>query len=180
MRKDFNCSWSQRNVPCTSDIFSSLSLHASQNSCTISLIAFFNCKTTLYPAAEKHKFSTLDTWELPAFILFNCLFSWYDFARNLGGLYGVSILQTLALDFAVFSLLTLLQFLFHTWDLVYRDFVHRLSWLSRHLLKRMSGWPVGDRLSLNVQPVKIHTKQRISSLISRSHSVVDFLRQGDG
>ena len=114
MRKDFNCSWSQRNVPCTSDIFSSLSLHASQNSCTISLIAFFNCKTTLYPAAEKHKFSTLDTWELPAFILFNCLFSWYDFARNLGGLYGVSILQTLALDFAVFSLLTLLQFLFHT------------------------------------------------------------------
>ena len=114
MRKDFNCSWSQRNVPCTSDIFSSVSLHASQNSCTISLIAFFNCKTTLYPAAEKHKFSTLDTWELPAFILFNCLFSWYDFARNLGGLYGVSILQTLALDFAVFSLLTLLQFLFHT------------------------------------------------------------------
>ena len=114
MRKDFNCFWSQRNVPCTSDIFSSLSLHASQNSCTISLIAFFNCKTTLYPAAEKHKFSTLDTWELPAFILFNCLFSWYDFARNLGGLYGVSILQTLALDFAVFSLLTLLQFLFNT------------------------------------------------------------------
>ena len=114
MRKDFNCSWSQRNVPCTSDIFSSLSLHASQNSCTISLIAFFNCKTTLYPAAEKHKFSTLDTWELPAFILFNCLFSWYDFARNLDGLYGVSILQTLALDFAVFSLLTLLQCLFYT------------------------------------------------------------------
>ena len=35
-----------------------------------------------------------------------------------------------------------------------------------------------DRLSLNVQPVKIHTKQRISSLISRSHSVIDFLRQG--
>ena len=67
--------------------------------------------------------------------------------------------------------------------LVYRDFLHtgdRLSWLSRHLLKRMSGWPVGDRLSLNLQPVKIHTKQRISSLISRSHPVVDFLRQGDG
>ena len=114
MRKDFNCFWSQRNVPCTSDIFSSFSLHASQNSYTISLIVFFNCKTTLYPAVEKNKFSTLDTWELPAFILFNCLFSWYDFARNLGGLYGAGILQTLALDFAVFSLLTLLQFLFNT------------------------------------------------------------------
>ena len=68
-------------------------------------------------------------------------------------------------------------------DLVYKDFVHtwdRLSWLSRHLLKRMSGWPVGDRFSLNLHPVKIHTKQRISSLIFRSHLVVDFLRQGDG
>ena len=65
-------------------------------------------------------------------------------------------------------------------DLVYRDFVHRLSWLSRHLLKRMSGWPVGDCLSLNVQPVKIHTKQRISSLISNSHWAVVFLTQTDG
>ena len=100
--------------PCMSGAFSSFSLHASQNFYTISLIAFFNCKTTLYPAFEKNEISTLDTWELPACILFNCLFSWYDFVRNLGGLYGVSVPQTLALDFAVFSLLTLLQFLFHT------------------------------------------------------------------
>ena len=114
MRKDVNCFWSQRNVFRMSGIFSSFSLHASQNSYTISLIVFFNSKTTLYPAVEKNKFSTLDTWELPACILFNCLLSWHDFVRNLAGLYGVSVPQTLALDFAVFSLLTLLQFLFHT------------------------------------------------------------------
>ena len=52
--------------------------------------------------------------ELPACNLFICLFSWYDFVRNLGGLYGVSVSQALALNFAVFSLFTSLQFLFHT------------------------------------------------------------------
>ena len=52
--------------------------------------------------------------DLPACNLFICLFSWYDFLRKLGGLYCVSVPQALALDFAVFSLLTLLQFLFHT------------------------------------------------------------------
>ena len=36
--------------PCMCRGFSSVSLHASQNSYTISLIVFFNCKTTLYPA----------------------------------------------------------------------------------------------------------------------------------
>ena len=179
MRKDFNCSWSQRNVPCTSDIFSSLSLHASQNSCTISLIAFFNCKTTLYPAAEKHKFSTLDTWELPAFIVqLLVLLIW--FCTKFGWSLWCKHSSNSCFRFCCFFPSYLTAVFIPYMDLVYRDFVHRLSWLSRHLLKRMSGWPVGDRLSLNVQPVKIHTKQRISSLISRSHSVVDLLRQGDG
>ena len=183
MRKDFNCFWPQRNVSCMSGIFSSLSLHVSQNSYTISLIVFFNCKTTLYLAVEKNKFSTLDTWGLPAFILFNCLFSWYDFARHLGCSLGCKYSSNSCFRFCYFFPSYLTPVFIPYIDLVYRDFVHtwaRLSWLSRHLLKKKSGWPVGDRLPLNVQPVNINTKQRISSLISRSHSVVDFLRQGDG
>ena len=44
----------------------------------------------------------------------------------------------------------------------FNAYLRFLSWLSRHPLNRMSGWPVGDCLSLNLQPVKINTKQRIS------------------
>ena len=60
--------------------------------------------------------------ELPACNLFICLFSWYDFVRDLGGLYGGSVPQALALDIAAFSFFTLLQFLFHGIDIVYGVF----------------------------------------------------------
>ena len=50
----------------------------------------------------------------------------------------------------------------------------------RRRLKRITRWPLENCLSLKIQPVKTETQQIISSLISNSHSFVDFLRKTGG
>ena len=55
----------------------------------------------------------------------------------------------------------------------------RLSCLRRRL-KTISRWPLENCLMLKIHPVNRDTKQIISSLISNSHSFVDFLRNTGG
>ena len=98
--------------PCKIGIFSSFSLHSLPNFLQYLYWSFMTVR--LYYIQRSRRISFGHWTELPACNLFICLFSWYDFVRNLGGLYGVGVPQALALDFAVFSLFTLLQFLFHT------------------------------------------------------------------
>ena len=47
-------------------------------------------------------------------------------------------------------------------------------------MKRISQWPLENSVPLKLQPANTDTKQIISSLISNSHSFVDFLRKTCG
>ena len=146
MKKDENCFCFQRNVSFFKSVYS-LNFHVRL---AYSLLFLCMAHTTflqhlswsfmtvgLYYIQRSRRISFGHWTELPPCNLFICLFSWYDFVRNLGGLYGVSVSQALALNFAVFSLSPyssfysihrpcLRGFFTHTWD--------RLSWLmlSRH------------------------------------------------
>ena len=123
MRKDENCVCFQRNM----SFFKSVHSLNFRVRLAYFLLFLYMAYTTflqylywsfmtirLYYIQRSRRISFGHWTELPACNLFICLFSWYDFVRNLGGLYGVGVPQALALDFAVFSLFTLLQFLFHT------------------------------------------------------------------
>ena len=123
MKKDENCFCFQRNVSFFKSVYSlnfhvrlaySLLFLCMAHTTFLQYLSWSFMTVGLYYIQRSRRISFGHWTELPPCNLFICLFSWYDFVRNLVGLYGVSVSQALALNFAVFSLFTSLQFLFHT------------------------------------------------------------------